>query len=157
MVDHVLEDPVEVEVRLPADRALDLLDRRHAVEHVVDPEPVHLVVRDVHELRLRAGQLEHALRELQHGDPVPRADVEDLTDSRGLIHQPLQGTDRVLDVAERPRLRPVAVDLERRARDRGLREPRDDHPVLTALTRTDGVEEARDHELEAALLPVGER
>jgi hypothetical protein len=48
------------------------------------------------------------------------------------------------------------VDLERRAGDRRLNESRDDHPVLAALARSDGVEEAGDHELEVPLLPVGE-
>src|SRR4051794_14202058 len=36
VVDHVSEDPGEVVRRLPADRVLDLLDRRDTVEHVVD-------------------------------------------------------------------------------------------------------------------------
>ena len=40
--------------------------------------------------------------------------------------------------------------------ERALDEARDDHPVLAALARADGVEEPRDHAVEIALLVVGE-
>ena len=40
---------------------------------------------------------------------------------------------------------------------RALDEPRDDHAVLAALARPDGVEEADDHAVEPALGVVGER
>ncbi len=49
------------------------------------------------------------------------------------------------------------MDLERLAGERGANEARDDHPVIAALTRADGVEEARDHDVEAGLLVVRER
>ena len=61
------------------------------------------------------------------------------------------------DVAERPGLHPVPVDLERRAGQRVLHEARDDHPVLAALARADGVEQPHDHAVEPALLVVRER
>jgi exopolysaccharide biosynthesis polyprenyl glycosylphosphotransferase len=48
--DHVGENPVEVERRLPADRPADLLGRRHAMKHVLDPLPEDLLVRHEHEL-----------------------------------------------------------------------------------------------------------
>src|SRR5581483_8943691 len=67
------------------------------------------------------------------------------------------GTDRVLDVAETTRLRPVSVDLERAAGKRGCHEARDDHPVLAALPRADRVEEPHDDAVETALLVIRER
>ena len=62
-----------------------------------------------------------------------------------------------MDVAEAARLVPVAVDLDRRVRERALDEARDHHSVLPALARADGVEEADDDGVEAALLVVRER
>ena len=59
-------------------------------------------------------------------------------------------------MAEAPRLRPVAEDLDRLAVERGGHEARNDHAVLTALTRPDGVEQAHDHAVEPALLVVRE-
>ena len=49
--DHVREDLVERPLRRPADCGADLLDRRNAVERVLDPEPVDPVVRNGDELR----------------------------------------------------------------------------------------------------------
>jgi hypothetical protein len=60
-------------------------------------------------------------------------------------------------MAEAARLAAVAVDLERRVRERARDEARDHHPVLAALARADGVEEPDDHAVETALLVVRER
>jgi len=49
------------------------------------------------------------------------------------------------------------VHLERLTRERSLDEARDDHPVLAALTRADGIEEADDDTVQPLLLVVGER
>ena len=61
--DHVGEDLVERPRRLPADRAGHLLDRRLAVEHVLDALPVDLVVRDVDDVGVGAGRGEHAVEQ----------------------------------------------------------------------------------------------
>jgi lipopolysaccharide/colanic/teichoic acid biosynthesis glycosyltransferase len=50
MGDHVRQDAVEVERRLPPDRVSDLLSRRHPVEHVFDPLAEDLLVRHEHKL-----------------------------------------------------------------------------------------------------------
>ncbi len=65
--------------------------------------------------------------------------------------------DGVLHVAERPGLHPVAVDLDRRAREGACDETRDHHPVLPLLPRADRVEKARDNAVELAFLVEGER
>ena len=128
-----------------------------AVEHVLDPLAVDLVVGDLDDLRLRARALEHALCELVDRHDLGGADVEDLAGYAGRVHQARQRADRVLHVAEAARLRAVAVDLERPAGEGCGDEPRDDHSVLAALPRPDRVEQAHDHAVEAALLVVGER
>ena len=74
-----------------------------------------------------------------------------------MVHQPRQRADRVLDVAEAPRLRAIAVDLDRLPRERPLHEAGDHHPVLPGLAGADGVEEADDHAVEPALVVVAER
>ena len=73
------------------------------------------------------------------------------------VHQPGERAHGVGDVAERARLRPVAVHLDRLAGQRPLDEARDHHPVLAALPRADGVEQADDHRVEPALEVVRER
>ena len=60
-------------------------------------------------------------------------------------------------MAEAAGLGAVAEDLERPSRERRGDEPRDHHPVVAALARAHGVEEPRDHDVEPALLVVGER
>ena len=111
--------------------------------HVFDPLAVNLVVRDVGELRLRLGHVEDALGEVENADPVRRADVEDLARDRALVHERGKRAHRVGDVAEAARLRAVAVDLERPARQRALDETRDHHPVLAALSRPPTVLKSR--------------
>ncbi len=157
VLDHVGEDLVERAGRLPADRAGDLVDRGLPVEHVLDPLAVDLVVRHIDDLRGRARQLDHAPRELVDRDALGRADVQDLARHRRRVHQPRERADRVLHVAEAARLRAVAVNLERAVAERRRDEPRDHHSVLAALPRPDGVEEARNHAVEPALLVVRER
>ena len=157
MVDHVGEDLVERSLGLPADRGGDLLDRRDAVEHVLDPLSVDAVVLDVLELRRRAGRGDHALGEVDDPDPLLRADVVDLARGGLLAHQADQRAHGVLDVAEAARLVPVAVDFQWAVGERPLDEARDHHPVHPALARADRVEEPNDHGVEAALLVVGER
>ena len=58
-------------------------------------------------------------------------------------------------MTERARLSAVAVHLERPPQP-PLDEAGDDHPVPAASARPDGVEEARDHTVEAALLVEAE-
>src|SRR5438067_5749250 len=118
VLDDIGDDLVERPRRAPADRGADLVDRRLAVERVLDPEAVDLVVGDEDAVRLRARPREHAVGELEDADAFGRADVVDLAADRPVVHQLLQRADRVLDVAEGARLRAVAVDLERRARKR---------------------------------------
>ena len=60
-------------------------------------------------------------------------------------------------MAEAAGLLAVAVDLDRLAGERALDEARDDHAVHAGLARADGVEQARDDAVEAALVRVGER
>src|SRR5437588_170851 len=156
-VDDVGQDPVEGEGRPPTDLLPDLVDRRLPVEHVLDPLSVDLVIGDEHELGGRSRPLQHPVGEVQDADALGRADVVDLAVRRGLLGEARQRSDRVRDMAEAAALRAVAVDLERTPGERGLHEARDDHPVLAALARPDGVEEPDDHAVESALLVVGER
>ena len=62
----------------------------------------------------------------------------------------------VVDMAETPRLMPVAVDLDRLATKRVRDERRDHHAVLATLPRPDGVEEPGDRAVQIVLDGVGE-
>src|SRR2546421_389846 len=92
---------------------------------------------------------------------VPRASVTWRSRRRDRLRRPAVldhvGEDPVCDVAERARLCPVSVDLEREACEGALDEARDHHPVLAALPRADRVEEPDDDAVEAALLVPRER
>ena len=69
----------------------------------------------------------------------------------------MERADRVPDVTEAPRLGAVPVDLQRLVPEGRPHEPGHDHAVLGALPRADGVEEARDDDVEARLAVVRER
>src|SRR5436190_143576 len=108
-LDHVGEDVVERACGRPIDRRTDLLDRRLAVERVLDAESVDLVVGDEAQLRPGAGELADPLRQLDDRHALGGADVEHGAGKLGALHQAAQRPDRVGDVAERPGLRTVAV------------------------------------------------
>src|SRR6266498_4254837 len=76
--DHIGQGPVEVEFGTPADGTRDLLDGRHSVQRVLDAAAVDLVERSERQLRVGAGQLEHAVGEVEDAHLLGRADVEDL-------------------------------------------------------------------------------
>src|SRR5262249_31339086 len=76
VADDVGEDFVQVERRLPADGGVDLLDRRLAMQHVLDAEAVDVLVRDELELGRGTGRLEDTSGELEDADPLRGPDVE---------------------------------------------------------------------------------
>src|SRR2546430_17597412 len=77
VLDDVGENRVQVALGRPADRVLDLPDRRLAVERVLDPLVVDLVVRDEGELGAAGGRAENTLRTLEdRGPPRPPPPVE---------------------------------------------------------------------------------
>ena len=92
--------------------AADLLDRRLAVEDVLDTELVDLLVGDELDLRLRVGEGQHSMREVEDAHSLRRADVEDLPRGLGPLHETVNCPNGVLHVAERAGLHPIAVDLE---------------------------------------------
>ena len=69
----------------------------------------------------------------------------------------ISAADDVGDVAEAARLRAVAVDGDRLARQALPHEVRDHHAVAAGLARPDGIEEARDDHRQLLLFPVGQR
>src|SRR3954470_15152815 len=155
--DHVREDSVEVVLGSPPDSRPDLLGRRNPVEHVLDSLAVDAVVGDEDLLRGRARGGEDTVGQRADGDPLGRADVEDLAADGALVHQAFQRADRVGNMAEAPRLSAVAMDLERFAGERAVDEARNHHPVLAALPWADRVEEPGDHAVEVTLAVVAER
>src|SRR5215203_822676 len=95
-------DLLEVVLRLPADRPVDLPGRRLAVDHVLDPLAVDVLVRDVPDLRLGPRGRLDPFGQLEDRDLVLRADVEDVAGELARVHQPAQRADRVANVAEAP-------------------------------------------------------
>ena len=72
------------------------------------------------------------------------------------VHQPRQRPHGVLHVAEAAGLCAVTVYLEGLVCDCRRHEPRDDHPVLAALARSDRVEQTDDDAIEVAFAVVCE-
>ena len=156
MRDDVRKNRLQVVLGSPADRRVNFLDRRGPVEHVLDPEAVDAVVRNEADLRSRARESEHAICEIDDPDALRRAHVEDLSRRGRRVHQLRQRPHRVLHVAEAARLRAVTMHLEGLVCECRRHEPRDDHPVLAALARADGVEQPDDDAVEVALPVVCE-
>ena len=126
------------------------------MEHVLDADPVDVVVGHVFDRGGRLGQLAHATRQVVDGDALLGADVVDLS-RRAVIHEPGERADRVRHMAEATRLISVAMDLQRLLGKGPLDERRDDHPVLAALAWADRVEQADDDAVEVVLGVVRER
>ena len=76
--------------------------------------------------------------------------------SSGVVHQPHEALDQVVDVAERARLRAVAVDRDRLAVQRLDDEVRHHAAVVGVHARAVGVEDARDLDVELVLAVVVE-
>ena len=133
--------------------ALDLRRRGDPVQHVLDPLPVDL---------RRTGR-------------TTSSDAEPVSSSTRSASSTIEIRfgEPTLKISPRRRRRPsgpasarivswtwqkhrvcvaVAVDLERPPASARCTKRRDDHPVLAALTRPDGVEEPGDHAVEPALL-----
>src|SRR4051794_13798982 len=78
VLDDVGEDRVEGARVMPADLRADLLDRRYAVQHVLDAEAVDAVVGDELDGGARVRQRDDLLRKVEDADAVGGADVVDL-------------------------------------------------------------------------------
>src|SRR5476649_657119 len=154
VVDDLGQDVVEIESRLVLDQRLDARQVGHPARHVLEPRLVGLVVRDVLDGGLRAGQLANALGERLDGDLLHVPDVDHLADGLGLLHELDQRADDVGDVREGARLLAVAEHRDRFAGERLTHEVRNHHPVLARLPRSHRVEEAHDDHRELAFLPV---
>ena len=114
------------------------------------------MIRNADDFRRRARERLHRLGELADADFLVGANVVDLADGCGLIHDADQRADDVADIGEAARLRAVAVHGDRPAQERLLHEGRDDHAILPGLPRAHGVEEANHHGRQMLLTPVGQ-
>src|SRR5256714_3316778 len=101
------------------------------------------------DLGARARDLEHGVGELEDGELVRVADVH-RTGPIG-VEEGEDAAHLVVDVAVRPRLRPVAVDGERLALEGLDQEVRDDAPVAGPQAGPEGIENA--HDLDVQVLP----
>ena len=104
---------------------------------------------------LRAARLEHLLGELENRVLARVADV-DRQVLAGLGQQD-EAADEVVDVAEAPRLRAVAVDRQRLPLERLAQEVGDRAAVVRSHPRAVGVEDPHDRRVDALLPVVGHR
>jgi hypothetical protein len=74
----------------------------------------------------------------------------------GLVHQAHEALDQIVDVAERARLRAVAVDRDVLPAQGLDDEVRDDAPVVRVHARAVGVEDADDADIDLVLAVVVE-
>jgi len=108
--------------------------------------------RHVDDLGRRLGGLDCQLGELLDGELARVAHV-DGADGLGLVHQPDEAVDEVVDVAEGARLLPLAVDGDVLAVER-LHEEIGDHATVVGVhARAVGVEDAHDPDVHP-VLPV---
>ena len=107
------------------------------------------------DLRLRARDLDHRLRELQQRELVGVADVDRLVVAR--LGEGDHPSDEIVDVAERPRLRSVAEDGDRAILERLAQERRDRAAIVGAHPGAVGVEDPDDCRVHALLAVVGHR
>ena len=87
ILDHPLDDLVEVDARRISNHAMDLLDVRYPSGHVLERLVEHLVVRREADRRLAVRQGLDLLGQLENADFRAVADVEDLADRSWLVHR----------------------------------------------------------------------
>src|SRR5581483_9184422 len=141
----------------PADDAFDLGDVGDAAAHVLEARLISLVVRNHHNLGRTASLRAYPLRQLVDGDLLVTADVEYLAHRLRRFGQPDDGLHHVVDVAKAALLCSIAVDLYRFALECPLHKARQHHPVVSALARTDGVEQAEDDDGQISRFVIGQR
>src|SRR5205807_3559045 len=89
-------------------RRLELGGIRHPALHVLEALGIRLLIRDRHDLSIRAGQRLDPLGQVQDRDLFTRADVEYLAEVLVRAHQVRQTAYDVLDMAEAASLAAVA-------------------------------------------------
>src|SRR5690606_35177194 len=82
IVDHGVQDFVDPDLGLPADRTIDLVERRDAPRHVLEVLLVRHGVRDEDDPRPGPQLVPNLLGELEDRDLVVAPDVVDLAHSR---------------------------------------------------------------------------
>ena len=94
------DDVVQLELGLETDERLDLRDIRDAPRHVLESGLVGLIVRDVLDQRVAAGQALDSLGQLSNRDLAGVADVEHLAHGARLGGQRDERIHDVADVGE---------------------------------------------------------
>src|SRR5581483_11596126 len=141
---------LEIDLRLPAEHLAGARDVRPAYLRIVDGE------RFKDDLARGGRDLDHGLGELEHRHLVIGV-AEVHRQVLAAERKEAQPADQVIDVAERARLRPVAVDGQRLAVERLVDEVDRSAAVVTAHARAVGVEDARDARVHSLLLVVRHR
>ena len=139
------EPLLQIDLRLPAEHLARTRDVGAPDLRVVGRQ------RFEHDLARRARHLDDGLRELEHRHlviGVAEVDRQMLSAHR----EQKEAADQIVDVAERPRLRAVAVDRERLALERLVDEVHRRAAVVAAHARAVRVEDARDRGVDALLL-----
>src|SRR2546430_117607 len=165
---HLLVHPLAVEADHVVDRAGDRVPWRPtsrrlqacglgtAVGDLFEAGLVGHLERNEAQLRVRARLCEHPLGQVEDGDLLGRADVEDLPDRGLAVEEGNEGPHRVVHMQEAARLRAIAIDRERLAGERLAHEPGEYHPVLAGLARAHRVAQANDDVLRADLAVIAE-
>src|SRR6185312_2771963 len=105
--------------------------------------------RPVHDPRTRTGEIDDALGEIDDRHLAGVAEVERSGQAGRGEHEFADAFDQVVHVAERARLRAVAVNRERLVAQRLHDEIGDDAAIVQLHLRPEGVEDARDLDLHA--------
>ena len=158
VLDGLRDDLVDGAVGPPSRECFHTAVARHAPPHVFKAAfGIGLHVGHLHNGRRGPRGLLHAFRERVDGNLFVAADVEDLAVRRGRCQQTHQCVQTITDVCEVARLRPVAEDPDRLARQSRSNEVRQHHPVAGALPGTNNVEESCDGNHYAAFRRVCQR
>ena len=109
-------------------------------------------LRRRHDLDLATGGHHRCARELEHRDLDRVAEVDRRVERLGARHREA-ALDQIADVAERARLRAVAVERDRRATQRLDEEVRDHAAIAHGHPRSVRVEDADDPRIDAMAAP----
>ena len=110
----------------------------------------------MHHARFRPGQIDNGFCKFCYRELVRIADIDEADDLVLALHEPDEPVDQVVDIAERTRLRAIAINGDVTPKQHLDNEVRYHPPVVRVHARTIGIEDPRHLDAKPVLAPIVE-
>src|SRR5262245_5503015 len=150
----IINDVIDRSERTPADQMRNFLETGNAAAHIFEAFSVHLLIWDESDFRGRARAFDHPLGQRQNAYLIGGSNIDHLTFGCRAFHQPGQGFHDIADMAEAAALLPVPIHEQIFSSEGARNEIWEHHPVMRALSRSDGVEKTHYDPRQAGFFPM---